>query len=58
MTAAKTTNERVANLRKERTALGIERREVYAHDEDWPAIKALADRLAKRRAKAAPRRAP
>ena len=37
---------------------GIERREVYAHSEDWPAIKALADRLTKRRAKAVPRRAP
>ena len=55
---SKTINERVRKLRKERTALGIERRETYAHDEDWPAIKALAEKLQRRRAKMAAKRAP
>ena len=53
MSPAKTTAERVAKLRLERDALGLRRLELYAHPDDWPAIKALADRLAKRRAKMA-----
>ena len=31
--------------RDNREVLGIKRRELAAHDEDWPKIKALADRL-------------
>ena len=58
MTAAKTASERVAKLRIGREAQSLRRLELYAHPDDWPAIKALADRLAKRRAKAALRRAP
>jgi hypothetical protein len=49
---AKTTTERVAAMRAARDALGLRRLELYAHPDDWPAIKALADRVAKRRAKA------
>jgi hypothetical protein len=52
MNAAKTTSERVAKLRAERDALGLKRLELYAHPEDWPAIKALAEKLQKRRARA------
>ena len=42
MSAAKTTAERVAALRAARDAMGLKRLELYAHPEDWPAIKALA----------------
>ena len=57
MNAAKTTRERVAKLRADRDALGLKRLELYAHPDDWPAIKALAEKLQRRRAKklAAPR---
>ena len=56
MNAAKTTSERVQALRAARDALGLKRLELYAHPEDWPAIKALAAKLQRRRAKlAAPR---
>ena len=56
MSAAKTTTERVAALRAARDALGLKRMELYAHPEDWPAIKALAEKLQRRRARlAAPR---
>lgn len=51
MSAAKTTTERVAKLRADRDALGLKRLELYAHPEDWPAIKALAERLQRKRAK-------
>jgi hypothetical protein len=58
MNAAKTTAERVAAMRQDRDALGLKRLELYAHPEDWPAIKALAEKLQRRRAKlAAPRAA-
>ena len=50
--AAKTTTQRVIALRAEREALGLKRREVYAHDDDWPAIKKLADRLQRKRERA------
>jgi hypothetical protein len=50
---AKTTSERVAKLRADRDALGLKRLELYAHPDDWPAIKALAEKLQKRRARAA-----
>jgi len=56
MSPAKTTAERVAALRAARESLGLKRLELYAHPEDWPAIKALAEKLQRRRAKlAAPR---
>jgi hypothetical protein len=57
MNAAKTTSERVAKMRADRDALGLKRLELYARPEDWPAIKALAERLQRKRAKklAAPR---
>ena len=53
---AKTTSERVQAMRAARDALGLKRLELYAHPDDWPAIKALAEKLQRRRAKlAAPR---
>lgn len=52
----KTTSERVQAMRAARDALGLKRLELYAHPEDWPAIKALAEKLQRKRAKlAAPR---
>ena len=56
MNAAKTSTPRVAAMRAVRYALGLRRLELYAHPDDWPAIKALAENLQRRRAKlAAPR---
>lgn len=52
MSAAKTTSERVAALRAARDALGLKRLELYAHPEDWPAIKAMAEKLQRKRIKA------
>ncbi len=49
--APKTTAERVAAMRAARDALGLKRLELYAHPEDWPQIKALAEKLQRRRAK-------
>ena len=51
MSAAKTTAERVQAMRAARDALGLKRLELYAHPEDWPAIQALAKKLARKRAK-------
>ena len=48
MNAAKTASERVAKLRADRDALGLKRLELYAHPEDWPAIKELAEKLQRR----------
>jgi hypothetical protein len=47
----KTTSERVDKLRKDRAALGLKRKEVYVHDDDWPELLKLAKRLERRRAK-------
>lgn len=47
----KTTSERVQAMRAARDALGLKRLELYAHPEDWPAIKALAEKLQRKRAK-------
>jgi hypothetical protein len=55
--ADKTTAERVQKLRADRDALGLKRLELYAHPEDWPEIKALAEKLQRRRAKLAAKRA-
>lgn len=49
MVAAKTTSERVQAMRAARDALGLKRMELYAHQEDWPAIKALAEKLQRKR---------
>ena len=49
--APKTTSERVAKLRADRGALGLRRLELYAHPDDRPQIKALAEKLQRRRAK-------
>ncbi len=46
---AKTTAERVAAMRAARDAAGLKRLELYAHTGDWPAIKALAEKLQARR---------
>lgn len=48
--AAPTSGARVAALRERRAALGLVRLEVYAHPEDHPAIKAVAQRLTQERA--------
>ena len=53
MNAAKTTSERVQAMRAARDALGLKRLELYAHPDDWPAIKAMAEKLQRRRAKLA-----
>lgn len=58
MNAAKTTAERVAALRAARDALGLKRLELYAHPDDWTAIKVLAEKLQRRRARAAKQKAP
>ena len=57
--APKTTSERVDKLRKDRDSLGLKRLELYAHPDDWPAIQALAKKLARKRGKllASPRAA-
>lgn len=49
---AKPATERVAALRERAVANGLKRLEIYAHPEDWVAIKALAAELQKRREKA------
>ena len=56
--AVKTTAERVAALRAARDALGLKRLDLYARPEDWPAIKALAEKLQRRRARLMAKRAP
>ena len=56
--SAKTTSERVEKLRQERAEMGLKRREVYAHDDDWPKIQELADKLKQKRQKAAKPAAP
>ena len=41
-------------MRSARNSLGLKRLELYAHPEDWPAIKALAEKLQRKRARALP----
>lgn len=50
MTAA-TVAARVAALRKRRAALGLTRLELYVHPDDHDAIKALAEKLQRKRLK-------
>jgi hypothetical protein len=45
----KTTSERVKKMRDERTRLGLKRLELYAHPDDWEAIKGLAAELTEAR---------
>lgn len=49
MNAAKTTSERVEKLRQEREALGLRRRELYAHDDDWPKLQESAAKMQRKR---------
>jgi hypothetical protein len=51
----KTTKERVEKLRQEREALGLRRRELYAHDDDWPKLQELAAKLQRKRERDAKR---
>jgi len=53
MNATKTTTERGRELRERRETLGLKRRELYAHDDDWAQIVQLAMRLQMKRTKAA-----
>ena len=48
MTAA-TPAERKAAERQRRADAGLQRLELYAHPEDWPAIKELAAKLQRKR---------
>lgn len=45
----KSASERKAEERARRRAEGLRPFEVWAHPKDWPAIKRLVERLAKRR---------
>ncbi len=49
MSAAKTTSKRVEKMRQEREAIGLRRRELYAHDDDWPKLQELAAKLQRKR---------
>lgn len=51
----KTTSQRVEALRKRRDELGLKRRELYAHDEDWPKLQELAAKLQRKRERDAKR---
>lgn len=44
-------------MRTARDALGLRRLELYAHPEDWPAIRQFAIKLQMRRAKLAKQQA-
>lgn len=52
---AKTPSKRVEALRKRRDELGLKRRELYAHDEDWPKLQELAAKLQRKRERDAKR---
>jgi hypothetical protein len=41
----------VAALRARRAALGLKRADIYAHPDDLPAIKTLAEKLQRKRTK-------
>jgi len=45
----KTGAERLAELRARRRKEGLKPHEVWAHPKDWPLIKRLVERMAKRR---------
>ena len=46
---AKTTSKRVEKLRQKRADLCLKRRELYAHDDDWQKLQALAAKLQRKR---------
>jgi hypothetical protein len=52
--AAATPAERVAAMRARRDALGLKRVELFAHPDDIATIKALADKLLRKRTKGTP----
>jgi len=54
VTQPKTPAQRQAALKARRIAAGLIPRRIYAHADDWPVIKALADRLQRKRAHAKP----
>lgn len=47
----KTARERKADERARRREAGLKPFEVWMHPEDWPLVKKLIDKLAKRRVK-------
>ena len=51
VTVPKSVSERLYAFRAARESQGLKRRELYAHADDWPKIKALASRLTKLREK-------
>lgn len=56
MTLANKSCKRMAAMRAARYAMGLRRLDLYAHPDDWLEIKALAEKLQRKRAKlAAPR---
>lgn len=57
MSAAKTTGQRVEKLRQKREAIGIRRRELYAHEDDWPKLQELSAKLQRKRQRTAKRAA-
>lgn len=58
MTTPKTPTQRVQALRQRRADLGLVRLDLYAHPDDHPAIKALAEKLQAKREKAAKKAKP
>lgn len=50
MKTTKKSTESVAEFRKRAKAMGLKRLDIYAHPEDFPAIKAYAKKLQKKRA--------
>jgi hypothetical protein len=46
---AKTNTQRADDLRERRELLGLKRREVYAHDDDWPALRERAAKMVDKR---------
>lgn len=53
MNAAKTSRERVAEMRARRRAAGLAPLQLYAHPDDHASIRAYADRLQRKRVKEA-----
>ena len=48
---AKTATERVKKMRREREALGLYRRELFAHDDDWHKLRQIAAKMVATRRK-------
>lgn len=45
----KKSTSRVRAMRELRERIGLQRHDVYAHPDDWPTIKRLADEMRKKR---------